>query len=45
MAKRQVFISFHYSRDVWRAGQIRSMGKVDNSSTICDNDWEEEMQK
>lgn len=45
MAKRQVFISFHYSRDVWRAGQVRSMGKVDNSSTFCDNDWEEVREK
>lgn len=45
MAKRQIFISFHYSRDVWRAGQVRSMGKVDNSSTFCDNDWEEVREK
>ena len=41
MAKRQVFFSFHYSRDVWRASQVRNMGKVDNSSTFSDNDWEE----
>ncbi|MBQ8422409.1 MAG: TIR domain-containing protein [Bacteroidales bacterium] len=39
--KRQVFFSFHYDRDVWRASQIRNMGKVDNSSTFSDNDWEE----
>lgn len=38
---RQVFFSFHYTRDVWRAAQVRSMGKVDNSSTFSDNDWEE----
>lgn len=41
MAKRQVFFSFHYDRDVWRASMVRNMGKVDNSSTFSDNDWEE----
>ena len=38
---RQVFFSFHYKRDVWRASMVRNMGKVDNSSTFSDNDWEE----
>lgn len=38
---RQVFFSFHYSRDVWRASQIRNLRKVDGSSTFSDNDWEE----
>ena len=37
----QVFFSFHYNRDVWRASMVRNMGKVDNSSTFSDNDWEE----
>ena len=41
MAKRQVFFSFEYSKDVWRASQIRNMGKVSNDSTFSDNDWEE----
>ena len=41
MPKRQVFFSFHYKEDVWRAGQVRNMGKVSNSSTFSDNDWEE----
>jgi hypothetical protein len=41
MAKRQVFFSFEYARDNWRASQVRNMGKVDKSSTFCDNDWEE----
>ena len=41
MAKRQVFFSFEYNKDNWRAGQARNMGKVDNSSTFSDNDWEE----
>ena len=41
MSKRQVFFSFHYSADNWRASQVRNMGKVDASSTFSDNDWEE----
>lgn len=43
--KRQVFFSFEYNKDIWRAGQIRNMGKVDNSSTFSDNDWEEVKEK
>lgn len=38
---RQVFFSFHYGRDAWRASKVRNMGKVDGSSTFSDNDWEE----
>ena len=38
---RQVFFSFHYLRDAWRASMIRNMGKVDKSSTFSDNDWED----
>ena len=41
MAKRQVFFSFEYKKDNWRAGQVRNMGRVDESSTFSDNDWEE----
>ena len=41
MAKRQVFFSFRYIYDVWRASQVRNMGKVSNDSTFSDNDWEE----
>lgn len=41
MAKRQVFFSFEYNKDAWRASQVRNMGKVDSSSTFSDNDWEE----
>jgi len=41
MAKRQVFFSFHFDKDNWRAGQVRNMGKVSESSTFSDNDWEE----
>ena len=45
MAKRQVFFSFHYNNDNWRAAQVRNMGKVDNSSTFSDNEWEEVKEK
>lgn len=45
MARRQVFFSFHYNNDSWRASQIRNMGKVDESSTFSDNDWEEIKEK
>ena len=45
MAKRQFFFSFEYNKDAWRASQVRNMGKVDNSSTFSDNDWEEVKEK
>ena len=32
MAKRQVFFSFHYDNDNWRAGQVRNMGKMEEAS-------------
>lgn len=37
---RQVFFSFEYNKDVWRASQIRKMNVVSKSSTFSDNDWE-----
>lgn len=40
MAKRQVFFSFRYLYDAWRAGQVRNMGRVSDDSTFSDNDWE-----
>lgn len=36
---RQVFFSFEYNKDVWRASQIRKMNVVSKSSTFSDNDW------
>lgn len=45
MVKRQVFFSFHYDNDNWRASKIRNMGKVDQSSTFSDNSWEEVKEK
>ena len=41
MAKRQVFFSFHYSGDSWRAAQVKNMGVVDKSSEWSANEWEE----
>lgn len=41
MAKHQVFFSFEYNKDAWRASQVRNMGKVSDLSTFSDNDWEE----
>jgi len=38
---RQVFFSFEYNKDNWRASQVRNMGKVSNDSTFSDNEWEE----
>lgn len=37
---RNVFYSFHYANDVWRASQVRNMGVIDGNSPIRDNDWE-----
>lgn len=41
MTKRQVFFSFEYNKDAWRAAQVRNMGKVSGDSTFSGNDWEE----
>ena len=45
MAKRQVFFSFHYKADNWRASQVKEMGQVDDSSQFSGNDWEEVREK
>lgn len=45
MSKRQVFFSFRFTYDAWRAGMIRNMGKVSDDSTFSDNDWEEVKKK
>ncbi|UAN05479.1 TIR domain-containing protein [Achromobacter mucicolens] len=37
---RQVFYSFHYLPDNWRASQVRNMGVVEGSPAASDNDWE-----
>lgn len=37
---RQVFFSFHYSNDAWRAGQIRNIDVVEGQDIFSDNGWE-----
>lgn len=41
MAKRQVFYSFHYQPDNWRASQVRNIWVVEGNKSVSDNDWEE----
>lgn len=40
MAKRNVFYSFHYKPDGWRASQVRNIGVLDGNQPTTDNDWE-----
>jgi hypothetical protein len=40
MAKRNCFYSFHFARDNWRAGTVRSIGVIDGNEPASDNDWE-----
>lgn len=37
---RQVFYSFHYDNDNWRASQIRNIGVIEGNRPAPDNDWE-----
>ena len=39
--KRQVFYSFHYNNDAWRASQVRNIGVVEGNKPASDNDWEQ----
>ena len=38
--KRQVFYSFHYKPDSWRASTVRNIGVVEGNEPAADNDWE-----
>jgi len=38
--KRQVFYSFHYKPDCWRASQVRNIGVIEGNKPASDNDWE-----
>lgn len=38
--KRQVFYSFHYAPDCWRAATVRSIGAIEGNRPAPDNDWE-----
>jgi hypothetical protein len=37
---RQVFFSFHFANDAWRASQVRNMGVLEGNKPVSDNDWE-----
>ncbi len=41
MIKHQVFYSFHFANDAWRAGQVRNMGVLEGNSPVSSNKWEE----
>ena len=45
MTKRQVFYSFHFKNDSWRAGQVRNIGVVEGNMPVSSNDWEEVKRK
>lgn len=38
--KRQVFYSFHYDPDCWRASTVRNIGAIEGNKPAPDNDWE-----
>lgn len=38
--KRQVFYSFYYKPDNWRASTVRNIGAVEGNKPAADNDWE-----
>lgn len=40
MTKRQVFYSFHYKPDSWRASQVRNIGVIEGNNPVSDNEWE-----
>lgn len=40
MMKRNVFYSFYYREDGWRASQVRNMGLIEGNRPASDNDWE-----
>lgn len=45
MAKRQVFYSFHFANDSWRAAQVKNMGVVEGNTPVSTNEWEEVKKK
>jgi hypothetical protein len=38
---RNVFFSFQFDKDHWRAGQVRNIGVVEGNSEVSGNKWEE----
>lgn len=45
MAKRQVFYSFHFANDSWRAGQVKNIGVVEGNTPVSSNEWEDVKRK
>ena len=43
--KRQVFYSFHFKNDAWRAGQVRNIGTIEGNKPVSENEWEEVKKK
>lgn len=41
MTKRQIFYSFHYEPDNWRAAKVRNIGAIEGNKPASDNDWEQ----
>ena len=39
--KRQVFYSFHYELDNWRASKVRNIGAIEGNKLVSDNEWEQ----
>ena len=40
MPKRQIFYSFHYKPDSWRASEVRNIGVIEGNNPVSDNEWE-----
>lgn len=40
ITKRQVFYSFHFKPDAWRAAMVRNIGAIEGNRPAPDNDWE-----
>jgi hypothetical protein len=40
MAKKSVFLSFHYANDVMRVQQIRNIGAFEGNASVTVNEWE-----
>lgn len=38
---RNVFFSFHFDNDHWRAQQVRNIGAIDSQTIARPNEWEE----
>ena len=38
---KNVFLSFHYENDLWKAAQIRHIGVIVGNITLSNSAWEE----